>query len=484
MIFHSIRWRLQLWHGLILSGVLTGFGVTAYHLERSNELHRIDQELHRRLGAVIDSLRRPPGGELDRERRGPPPPGGPGDFPPPPREFRLIPGRAAWFEGESNPYYYQVWRRDGAVFASSASAPPNAVRPDRSPTGGRQSGVRMRGEIREAYEFMPPGECLLVGRSLAPEIADLHQLALWLTALGGGVLVLGLAGGAWLAARAIRPIQDISAAAVRIADGDLSHRINTADTDDELSRLAVVLNSTFARLETVFTQQARFTSDASHELRTPVSVILTQTQTTLARERSGPEYRESLESCQRAAQHMRRLIESLLALARLDAGQEAFQRSTFDLAGVAREALDMLQPLAEERNITLPHDLSVAECLGDPERVGQVLTNLLTNAILHHRPGGEVRLNTRLDGRFAIAVVDDNGPGIPAEDLPRIFERFYRVDKSRTRATGGTGLGLAICQAIAEAHGGRIEVTSEWAQGSTFTLLLPVTGPEASVAAG
>ena len=160
------------------------------------------------------------------------------------------------------------------------------------------------------------------------------------------MLVLGLAGGWWVATRAIRPIEAISATAVKIAGGDLSQRINAADTDSELGRLAGVLNSTFARLEAAFAQQARFTSDASHELRTPVSVILSQTQTALSRERPAAEYREALEACQRAAQRMRNLTESLLELARLDAGQEPMKQERFDLLRVARECVEMVRPLA------------------------------------------------------------------------------------------------------------------------------------------
>ena len=154
---------------------------------------------------------------------------------------------------------------------------------------------RTRGEYREVFRAMPGGEVLLIGRSIARDIKDMQALALRLVVAGAGVLLLGLAGGWWLATRAIRPIEDIGATALKIAAGDLSQRINVADTDSELGRLASVLNSTFSRLEAAFAHQARFTSDASHELRTPVSVVLTQTQTALARERDPAEYREALE---------------------------------------------------------------------------------------------------------------------------------------------------------------------------------------------
>jgi heavy metal sensor kinase len=324
------------------------------------------------------------------------------------------------------------------------------------------------------FRFLPRGECVMVGRSLEPDLAALSRLAVWLTMAGAGVLLVGLAGGWWLASRAIRPIEDISATAVKIAGGDLSHRINAADTESELGRLATVLNSTFARLEAAFAQQARFTADASHELRTPVAVILNQTQSVLTRERPGTEYREALGACQRAAQRMRSLTESLLELARLDAGQAAMKLEPCDLAQVAQESLELVRPLAREAGVEIHSQLAAANCLGDPERLGQVAVNLLNNAIQFNHRAGEVRLRTKAENGAAVLEVVDTGAGIPVEDLPHIFERFYRVDKSRTRTQGRAGLGLAICKAIVEAHSGTIAAAGQPGAGSMFTVKLPL----------
>jgi len=311
-----------------------------------------------------------------------------------------------------------------------------------------------------------------VGRSIVPELANLREFGWWLTGLGGVVLVFGLAGGWWLATRAIRPIEDISSAAVKISRGDLSHRINVANIDNELGHLGDVLNSTFERLEAAFTQQAEFTSNASHELRTPVAVMLTQTQTALSRERPAAEYREALEACQCAARRMRGLIESLLELARLDAGQESMKRAPFDLARTAADCIDLVRPLALERHIAIQSELSPAECSGDSERIGQVITNLLTNAIHYNKNGGEVRVTTQRRNNSIILTVADTGQGISAEELPHVFKRFYRSDKARSGAISRTGLGLAISKAIVENHGGAIEVTSRLGAGTTFTLRL------------
>jgi heavy metal sensor kinase len=313
----------------------------------------------------------------------------------------------------------------------------------------------------------------MVGRSIAPELAELRRFAWRLTAIGAGVLLFGLAGGWALASRALRPIDEISATAVKISVGDLSHRINVADTDSELGRLAAVLNSTFARLEGAFAQQKQFTSDAAHELRTPVAVMLTQTQTALNRERSAADYRETVESCQRAAQRMRRLIESLLQLARLDAGQEPVRRMRFDLSQVARDCVALVSPLADERAVKIHCELSAVDCPGDSDRLAQVIINLLTNAIDYNKPGGEVRLSLQSQNHTVMLTVSDTGNGIAAADLPQVFKRFFRADAARSGVAGHSGMGLAIAKAIVEAHGGSIEASSQPGVGSTFTVRLP-----------
>jgi signal transduction histidine kinase len=205
-----------------------------------------------------------------------------------------------------------------------------------------------------------------------------------------------------------------------------------------------------------------------------VSVILAQTQTALARERPAADYRETLEACQRAAQRMRRLIESLLALARLDAGEEVMQRAPFDLARAAADCLELIRPLAAERRLALHTDLAPVAAFGDAERIAQVITNLLTNAVHHNHEAGELRVATRVEPGRAVLTISDRGPGIPAEHLPHIFDRFYRADTARTTALGRTGLGLAISKAIIDAHAGSIEVASTPGEGTTFTIRLSV----------
>ncbi|HEU6449502.1 MAG TPA: ATP-binding protein [Verrucomicrobiae bacterium] len=331
----------------------------------------------------------------------------------------------------------------------------------------------VEGNLRETFAVLPHGEAILVGCSIDSVLHDLKIAALKLLGFGAIILLFGLAGGGWFISRAIKPIEQISSTAVKISAGDLSQRINVAETESELGKLASVLNSTFARLESAFAQQKQFASDAAHELRTPVSVILTQTQTALNRERATADYKQTIEACQRAAQRMKKLISSLLELTRLDAGQESLKHLRFDFSKTITDCIELLKPMAAEHRIQISSTLAPLEVTGDSERLAQVVTNLLTNAIQHNHDGGEVKLGLKAENGFAVLTVADTGAGISPEDLRHIFERFYRADKSRTGA-GNAGLGLAIAKAIIDAHSGTIEVASEEMNGTTFTVRLPI----------
>ena len=449
--FQSIRIRLQLWYGLLLVVLLGGFGYTAYRLENTRQLRATDEELQRRLPVLVDSQR-------------------PVEDEPGLREFHLSRSDALLFDHEGNDaFYYVVWLRHGTQPISRSATAPSHV-PEPQPGS---SPNRLRGEFRETFLFPGPGDCVLVGRSIRSDLAGFRQLAWWLSATGGSILVVGLAGGAWLITRTLRPIHAISSAAEKISTGDLTERIHTADTASELGQLAGVLNSTFSRLESAFTRQARFTADAAHELRTPLAVMLTHIQNSLADDDLSDEHREAFAACQRAAQRMRRLTESLLTLARLESGKNPATRTSCDLAPVVRDAIELLRPLADRESVTLISEISASPCLGNTEQLGQVATNLVSNAIFYNRPGGEVRVTLASAADGIRLTVSDTGQGIPATDLPHIFERFYRADRARTSAAGNVGLGLSISQAIIAAHGGSIAVTSVPACGSTFTVHLP-----------
>jgi len=518
----SIRWRIQVWHGALLSAVIAGFCVMTYGLEKTNLYRMMDTELSLRLDTLIgnlgarglggpgDNRPRPPAGMPPfggrgqmpgRPGAGPgvgpgafpgpgpegnPPPPGPDDLPPsditslqdrerqpPPDGFRLQNDTGLFVVTSDWPFYYCLWTRVGHPFGKSDYLPDGIAQPEKNAASGMKRVPRIRGEFRELYSYTPPGECILVGRSMKPVEAELHRFATNLALAGLGVLIFGLAGGWWVASIAIRPIRAISTAAARISGGNLAERIDLADTRSELGQLAAVLNDAFQRLDAAFSQQARFTSDAAHELRTPVAVILGQTQLALSRSRTEAEYRETLEACQRAAKRMHGLIESLLELSVLDATGTKLKRQPCDLAMIGRENLEMIQLLADERQIVLKGDLAPAPCSADADRISQILVNLLSNAVKFSGPGTIVRLVTSRDNGGAVIRIEDTGPGIPAEHLEHLFDRFYRVDKSRNRASGGAGLGLAISKSIAEAHGGAISVESAVGKGTAFTLRIP-----------
>ena len=464
---------MQLWHGVILLLVLAGFGYTAFELQRTREWRRVDQELQDRMAMIFGPMRPPGAGPGRKAFRGEEPGEDRRGWREPrrelPEELPPLIDRNALEPTESGAIYNIVWRRDGRV-VRGGDVPEGVSRPG----PGDLPGVRMRGEFRELIRVTPRGDTIVVGRSVAGESAELKKLALLLIGTGIGVLTLGLAGGWFVANRAMRPIESISATAHKISSGDLTQRIPQNETESELGRLVSVLNSTFTRLESAFAEQARFTTDVSHELRTPVTVIVSQTQMALARERTAAEYRETLEACQRAAQRMRGLIESLMQLARIDAGQESMKRELFDLAKVADEAIGLLRPLAEQRGLALEGRTDSVQLRGDPERISQVILNLVTNATHYTPAGGKVVVETSREGELAVLRVSDTGVGIPAEDLPKVFDRFYRVEQSRSREKGGSGLGLAITRAIVAAHSGTIEVTSAPGVGTTFTVRIPI----------
>ena len=272
-------------------------------------------------------------------------------------------------------------------------------------------------------------------------------------------------------ARAIQPLENMISTAGKITDP--SQRIASPENHSELDRLAAVLNSTFERLESAFARQKQFTADAAHELRTPISVIISEAQTVLAREREPAEYRESLEACLSAAQQMRHLTESLLQLARSDASHEQAPRTQIDLASIAQDSAAYVAYLAQKQHIKIFPDLAPAKALGSADELRQVITNLLTNAIDYNRPYGQVHLTTRSENECAVVTVRDNGHGIADNDLPHIFDRFYRTDQARSRASGRSGLGLPICKAIVETHGGTIDAASAVGRGTLFTIRLP-----------
>jgi heavy metal sensor kinase len=287
-------------------------------------------------------------------------------------------------------------------------------------------------------------------------------------------LALAAGGGVFLARRALNPVDKIAQTAQQIEESDLSQRINV-NTKDELGRLAATLNAMIARLEKAFQRQRQFTSDASHELRAPLAVIEAESSLALQKERPPSDYRQSLDTISQESKQMSSLIEQLLTLARADAGKEQWDFTEVNLGKLITNLSTDVEVLCQEKGLTFrlgqTQDLVVK---GDQARLRELVMNLLDNAIRYTPAPGTVSVSLRHQGQMAVLAITDTGVGIPVEEIPFIFERFYRVDKSRSRTNGGTGLGLAICRHIVEAHGGKIEVESQVAVGSTFSVRLPL----------
>lgn len=475
----SIRWRVQLWYGLILAAAVGGFGVFLYLEVQRARRHEIDADLIAAAGAIEASLRGVPRHELDGGSfrppplegwpppPGPPPAGRPEGGPPPRRPFpNLAP--AGW-PPDAPDRYFAVWRADGGLLQGVGRHEPIAP-----PAFDRWPVLSNHGTFREAVLLGPRNSVVLVGRSTEKLRAELRAFAGLLALAGGAVLVIGLAGGWVISSRIVRPIARISEAAARVSASNLSERIATDGVASELEGLAGVLNATFDRLEAAFGRQAQFTADASHELRTPLAIVKSHAELALARPRSADEYRHTLQVCRTATDRMAALVDKLLTLARADAGRLDLRREPVQFDRVITEALMQFGPLIEAAKLKIGSQLSTVCVAGDAGALAQVVGNLVSNAIQYNRPGGSIDVRLTTDRNAATLAVADTGPGIPESDRPHIFERFYRVDKARSRASGGTGLGLAICQSIIAAHGGTIDFDSRLNEGTTFRVVLPL----------
>ncbi len=471
----SLRWRIQLWHSLLLLVLLVGFGIAAHRYQASNIWGSLEKDLRSRLDLLHAGMPLP-----RAQRPGPDgPPGGGGDRPPPPREsdrppFNLSADRAAIFnQDKGTPFYYQVWRRNGDVWARSATAPKKVPLPPVANRAELRPTDRVRGDLHEVFAFNPSGDAILVGRSAVAEQAEIDHYARLLLLIGTGVFAVAFAIGWWITALALRPVRLIATAARKIAGGHLEERIPVRETRSELGALSGVLNETFGKLENSFERQARFTADAAHELRTPVAIILSQAQAALLREREPESYQRTLETCVKAARRLQQLTESLLQLATHDSGAVALHCESCDLAEVTQDAVDLMEPLLAEQGMKFSLALAPAVCTADINRLGQVVVNLLTNALHYNRAAGTIYLTTKLDRGDVLVSVRDEGDGIAPEHLEHVFDRFYRAEASRNRQFGGAGLGLAICREIAEAHGGKLSVVSAVGEGCEFTLRIP-----------
>jgi two-component system OmpR family sensor kinase len=291
------------------------------------------------------------------------------------------------------------------------------------------------------------------------------------------IFILALTGlsGLLLGRRALRPVADTAVAVQRITDRNLNERLPETKTNDEIGYLIKVFNQLLARLDNAFETQRRFTADASHEICTPLTVLKGDTEVALLERRTPEEYEAILRSNLEEIERLSKLTSNLLLLARADAGEQQITKDVLILNELVAESCYRLRTIADERGIEMRLNLSdLVPVEGDQAALQQVIVNLISNALRYTPRDGCVQLDLRLTPQgTARFEVTDTGMGIPSEALPHIFERFYRASNARAQEPTGLGLGLAICRAMAEAHGGHLEVESRTGEGSRFTLILP-----------
>jgi heavy metal sensor kinase len=314
-----------------------------------------------------------------------------------------------------------------------------------------------------------------VGVLIRDRDRPLRQLVIWLAGLSIVALVLAGIGLNYLVQQWGIPLAALSETARKINLGSLGQQRLFVPADaPELAQLATAFNELLDRLEAAHASQHRFVADASHELRTPLAALRAEIEVALRRERAPADYQRTLDSNRHELERLSSLVENLLALAALDASKPQGTKSPVDLALVCRDVAEQLSPLAAQQNVRLQLELAENVTVsGDVFSLERAVRNLIENAIRHTPSGEQITIRAKVESREARVQVIDAGVGIAPEHLPRLFERFYRVDTSRNRAHGGAGLGLSIVKAIVEAHGGTVTVESKLGAGSTFTLRLP-----------
>lgn len=474
MNVRSIRFRLTVWYASLLALLLALFGISVYaglgrYLKR-NLQDSLVNEAEQIAATVVAGL--------DRDNTA----------------YELG-EMVVHFAPEINNRFLRLTRADGssiylsdnpkdesfdpariAAFSNPVNAPP--WRHERLPNKGELLIFTLAARSRDGSRvFIETGAADLAINAV------LHGLLLTLAAGFPFLMGLAIGGGYFLMRRALAPVDQITRSAERITLRNLAERLPMARTGDEIERLSHALNQMIARLDESFQHIRRFTADASHELRTPLTVLrgelealMRQPELPAAQIAGGKaELREALASTLEETERLSKIVESLLTISRLDSGEAQMELTPFDLADLAATTTEQMRLLAVDKNISLRCEAaSPIPILGDRSRVKQVVVNLLDNAIKYTPAGGSVKLSVRAENGAARLEVCDNGIGIPSQALPHVFERFYRVDKARSRPMGGVGLGLPIVRSICTAHGGEITVESTEGEGSRFRVALPL----------
>lgn len=327
---------------------------------------------------------------------------------------------------------------------------------------------------RETYMRGPRNTRIVVGKSLVFLNSRMNIFGFRVFLTGAFFIAVGVFFSFAIASKMVRPLAQMSAAAELLSEKDLGKRLDIKHIDSELVGLAEVLNRLFSRLDASFTRQRQFTADASHELRTPLTVIRSVSELALSKVRTTLEYQETIEISLKAAERMTNLVNGLLALARLDSSNADFHLQQISLNDLVSESMGLFGAIALENQVELIADLQPVKIFGSHDGLSRMVDNLITNAITYNKPAGKVFITLACHDDKAVLEIKDTGVGISEEHLPFVFERFYRIDKARSRVLGGSGLGLAICKGVIEKHYGTIVAQSVLGEGTSFLIQLPI----------
>ena len=469
MTFRSIRVRLTTWYLVMLALGLGVFGIGSWFAMRVSVFHSIDDELKDRIRGVdkfmqlqISALSP---GEIRDEFREHSVLGPGGDL------FQVCNEKGDWLyrsvvlENSQVPIRLPNQLGNKPVYEDlSIQGTPVRFATGRVIVNGHPYTVQVAAPLKEFYEAL-----------------ERFRLVLWLSV---PLLLIGAGfGGYLISRRALKPVDQITTAAESISISSLSGRLEVPKTSDELQRLTETLNRMLTRLDNSVQRMSQFTADASHELRAPISLIRTTAELAVQDSRTNSEYHEDMVQILGEAEGTSRLIDSLLLLARADAGEGGLQHELTDVSMSVREAMEQGRSLAAEKRIELTADPNSEPIVvrGDGEALRRLFFILIDNAIKYTPEGGRVQVGLEtLDAQATIRVTD-SGIGISESDQPHIFDRFWRADKVRSRGVGGAGLGLSIARWIVDQHQGSIQVGSQPGQGSTFTVKMPVADMAASV---
>jgi heavy metal sensor kinase len=317
---------------------------------------------------------------------------------------------------------------------------------------------------------------IVAAQSLEPVDRSVGRVVKLLLLAGPAALLATALGGWWLARRSLRPVEEITSSAEAIGVDRLEDRVPVPGSRDEVAHLARTLNTMLDRIEHGVGEQRRLVADTSHELRTPLATMRSEIDVSLRTDELSRAARDVLLSAREEVDRMSRTVDDLLTLAAVDGGVLGLRRQDTELGGLAETVAGGLDSVAARRDVTVEHDGPPVSVPADPVRLGQAIRNVVENAIEFSPQGGTVRITTSIAGTTGRLVVEDDGPGVPAALRERVFDRFFRADPSRSRATGGSGLGLAITREIVEAHGGRVHVEAR-ERGSAFIVELPGAVP-------